>query len=156
MDGVTVYRSGPQFPSEKHYEQLKAKGFEGRVLDADLWWWHAYDYGWRRIILQTRADNSPIDLGRAWRDPQLAANAEVFYAEKFGKKAPDIETHRPPPTPEQIDHVERCRELFIANVQAYLKRNRAAWGEVHDETRTALKRAHEALGVTVQEVPKGE
>jgi hypothetical protein len=79
-----------RFPSEKHFDELKAKGFDGRRSDEDLWAWHAYDYGWRRIILQTRDDNSPIDPGRVWFNVKFAAEAEIFYARKFNKRAPDL------------------------------------------------------------------
>jgi hypothetical protein len=76
------------FPSEGHYQELKAKGFEGRIADEDLWAWHAYDYGWRRVILRCRDDNSPIDPDKRWFDGRLAAEAEVFCCCKFGKRIP--------------------------------------------------------------------
>jgi hypothetical protein len=76
------------FPSEGHYQELRAKGFEGRIANQDLWAWHAYDYGWRRVILQRRDDNSPIDPDKRWFDASLAAAAEVLYCRKFGKRIP--------------------------------------------------------------------
>jgi hypothetical protein len=79
-----------RFPSEAHYAELRAKGYAGRIGDEDLWAWHAYDYGWRRVMLQTRDDNSPIDPDRAWYDAKFAAEAEIFYARKLNRRAPPI------------------------------------------------------------------
>jgi hypothetical protein len=82
------------FPSETHYKWLKEKGFDGRQAEQDLWESHAYDYGWRRIILRTRDDNSPIDPDRRWFDEKLAALAEIFYARKFKRQeAPRRKTY---------------------------------------------------------------
>jgi hypothetical protein len=144
------------FPSERHYEALKAKGFEGRIDVRDLWHWHAYDYGWRRVMLQTRDDNSPIDPKREWFDASLAAEAEIFYAKKFDRRAPNLSTSKAPPTPEQIAHVERCAQQIIANIAAFADRNRNTFGSAKVDLRDAIQRTHEALGVTATETGRDD
>jgi hypothetical protein len=66
------------FPSQEHYEELKAKGFNGRVSDEDKRAWHAYDYGWRRVMLGRREDISPLDPGRQQFNADLADQAELL------------------------------------------------------------------------------
>jgi hypothetical protein len=154
-------RSIARFPSEAHYENLKTKGFADRVVDEDLWAWHAYDYGWRRIMLQTRDDNSPIDPQRQWFDAEMATKAELFYSTKFHRKCPPLVSAAPPQhsprPPEELAYVEdRMREIR-ANVAMFEARNRAAMkvagaGELESD-RGALQRVREELGVTATEAP---
>jgi hypothetical protein len=77
----------PDFPSETHYNQLKAKGFEGRVLDTDLWPWMAYNYAWRRVLLNASDDRFPLDPSGDWFNAALVAQAEAFYAKKFNGRS---------------------------------------------------------------------
>jgi hypothetical protein len=74
----------PRFPSDEHRDELSKKGFKGRTSDQDLFWWHAYDYGWRRVVLQDRQDGSPIDPRRKWFNTDLAAEAEQYWSRKYG------------------------------------------------------------------------
>ena len=138
------------FASAEHRDALVAKlRTDSLVMDEDLWAWHAYNYGWRRVMLQTRDDVLAIDPGRHWYDAALAAEAEIFYCRKFHKQAPPIgkPQQRGERTPEEVAHVERCVQQIIAMMAAFDARNRAVWGPRQDD-RDALRRVREALGVT--------
>jgi len=51
----------------------------------DLWRWHAYDYGWRRVMLGDQRRISTLDPEGRWFDAALAADAEeMFQALKPG------------------------------------------------------------------------
>jgi hypothetical protein len=144
-----------EFPSDVHYEQQKAKGFDARA-GSDLWQWHAYDYGWRRIMLQTRDDISPIDPQKKWFDPALAASAEIYYARKFKRPAPPLMQNalRQTPTPEEIERVECCAGLALSNIKQFGERNRRQFrlhGDPHVADREALRRYHESLGASSTE-----
>jgi hypothetical protein len=150
-----------RFPSDKHYEELKKKGFDGRALNTDdMYAWHAYDYGWRRIMLQTREDNSPIDPSKRWYDQAMAAECERFYSRKFYRRPPPLVSEerqqRRPRPPEELAYVENCIRQIRANLSTFAERNRAAMeaskaGELEDE-RDALRRVREELGVAATEV----
>jgi hypothetical protein len=145
-----------RFPSEEHYETLKDKGFDGRVIDEDLWAWHAYTYGWRRVMLQTRDDALPIDEGKHWFSAELAAQAEAFYCKKFRKPAPPLESATQQArerTPEELAYVENCMRKIRANLSAFQHRNRYV---MEDDDRDALQRVREELGVTATEVPDAD
>jgi hypothetical protein len=58
------------------------------LSEDDRWLWHAYDYGWRRVVLDDVAKTSPIDRDGVWFDAALAYSAETFYRRKFNKPAP--------------------------------------------------------------------
>jgi hypothetical protein len=79
----------PDFPSETHYNRLKAQGFERRVLDVDLWAWMAYGYAWRRVWLQGGDDDVlPLDEGTQWFNASLVAQAQAFFhAKKFNRRS---------------------------------------------------------------------
>jgi hypothetical protein len=145
-----------RFPSEEHYEDLKSKGFEGHVIDEDLWAWHAYAYGWRRVMLQTRDDALPIDDGKHWFSAELAAQAEAFYSKKFRERAPPLESATQQGlerTPEELACVENCMREIRANLARFQHRNRSV---MEDDHRGALQRVREELGVTATEVPDSD
>lgn len=121
-----------RFPSEAHLVELKAKGDDGRRSDDDLWAWHAYDYGWRRVMLNTRDDISPLDPKHEWFNAGLAAKAEIFYCRKLNKPAPDLAArtgHRPAPTADEIAHIGRCMVEIRRNLEIYSHRTRQAFAE---------------------------
>jgi hypothetical protein len=142
------------FPSESHYRELTNKGLQGRVVDEDLWAWQAYDYGWRRIMLYSRDDRSPIDPQRQWYDTRLAADAEIFFSKKFGKRCPPLApSHSPdePPkrTKEELAYVDACMREVKANLAAFL--DAAVMAPRATEQPDALQRIRDALGVTATE-----
>lgn len=58
--------------------KLRSEGYSG-FTDAELWHWHAYDYGWRRVYLRDEKPISPIDDSGLWYDGTLAdAAAGIF------------------------------------------------------------------------------
>jgi hypothetical protein len=155
----------PSFPSVEHKRMLKDLAATNRGLDISILTdecrrqWHAYDYGWRRVYLQTRDDISPIDHGRVWFDDNLAAEAEIFWCRVAGKKAPNLvdpkkarltyvqwEKHRNSLAPlwdlvrrgrqgENVEYLlaERCRitaETFAADPE--IERVNAIIGSAHD------------------------
>jgi hypothetical protein len=82
------------FPSEAHRAHLRARleaakwFFDRAFTDAETrYQWHAYDYGWRRVVLGDRRRLSPIDEGGVWFDARLADEAEAMFRRKFGKRA---------------------------------------------------------------------
>lgn len=50
--------------------------------------WHAYDYGWRRVVLEDYTPTSPIDRDGLWYDGALAYAAELHYRAKFNRPKP--------------------------------------------------------------------
>ncbi len=145
-----------QFPSDEHYAELRKKGFDGRRTDEDQWAWHAYSYGWRRIMLQTRDDLLPIDPARVWFNPTFAALAEIYWSRKLRIRAPDIAAaQRIDNSPDEIATMlarsEAARRYIdgvtsrMAKFQPYRDQARGA------ADRDAIRRAHEAMGVSAQE-----
>jgi hypothetical protein len=86
----------PKFPDLQHRLALKKVAQTKRGFDFDLLTeiqrkeWHAYDYGERRIYLQTRDDQIPTDPDKVWFDAELAAQAEIFWSKVSGKQAPPL------------------------------------------------------------------
>jgi hypothetical protein len=139
-------------------------GFNARALNPDdMYHWHAYGYGWRRIMLQTRDDRSPIDPDKQWYREELAAAAEWFYSRQFnGRPPPPLVSDAPrrPRTPGELAHVENCMREIRKNLATFAERNRAALeaakvGELEYE-RDALRRVREGLGVAATEVTATE
>lgn len=63
------------------------------IDEQQRWFWHAYDYGWRRVVMGDNRKFSPIDPDKGdgagkWYDASLAAVAEKFYRTKLNKPAP--------------------------------------------------------------------
>ena len=52
--------------------------------DAELWHWHAYDYGWRRVYLRDMNAVSPIDESGAWYDSTLVDAAQHVFPSREG------------------------------------------------------------------------
>lgn len=83
-----------QFPNLLHRNRLlqRCKDEQYTLLtDEERWHYHAYDYGWRRIYLNSRNDRSPIDKKGAWFNSALADDAEKMFRSVTGKDKP-----RPP------------------------------------------------------------
>jgi hypothetical protein len=53
------------------------------LTDDELWLWHAYDYGFREVVLHDKALQSPIDPYGEWHDPHMVMNAARFYRGDF-------------------------------------------------------------------------
>lgn len=100
------------FPSEGNHNRLRRslmdhKGSMESFTDLECWWWHAYDYGWRRVMLGERNHQSPIDPDGDWCNTLLVDQAEVFWRAK---------THRNPPKTwsramSEDDVREECRRI---------------------------------------------
>ena len=72
----------PNFPSHAHLTGLRRGLKEGRFnswTTEELYYWHAYDYGWRRFRLGDARTKSPIDQEGKWFDQLLADQAFDFY-----------------------------------------------------------------------------
>lgn len=101
------------FPHMAHRDDLKSKcrrkGHDGQELPGlyleqlsreDRFFWHAYNYGFRRIALGLVDDKSPIDPERKWFDAELAAIAEAFWRPIwFPKSRPRAAFRVPSPPP---------------------------------------------------------
>jgi hypothetical protein len=74
------------FPSDGHRQKLKTKASSSTLDTEDLWYWHAYEYGWRRVMIG--GDDLPVDPEKRWFNAELAAAAEVFFCRKFNKRPP--------------------------------------------------------------------
>ncbi len=148
-----------KFPNDEHYKALSEKGFGGRTSDDDLWAWHAYTYGWRRIMLQTRDDISPIDVRHEWFNASFAAAAEIYWSQKLRIRAPDLAAaQRVDNSPDEIASMlarSAAARRYIADVVASnvtsLSRHQAQRKVDSDRDRDAIRRVHEDLGVTANE-----
>jgi len=79
----TDFRS--PFPSDEHRKHLRQRAIDGHYgtfSDEDLWFYHAYDYAWRRAFLQTKEDVSPIDPGQKWFDARLVEKAQSIFRKR--------------------------------------------------------------------------
>lgn len=80
------------FPSLEHYQLIRKKlrdsGYAAFTRD-DVWYYHAYDYGWRRVFLNQRNEVSPIDEDGQWFNGLMVDRTEqVFQNRKdAGRKA---------------------------------------------------------------------
>jgi len=162
------------FPSDEHYEELKSKGSHGRISRRDQLCWHAYDYGWRRVVLQDVHGNSPIDPKRKRFDANLVAAAEKYWSRKYHGSGPKpaVESWRmrvaaayrwayerrqpmPPEIPESdprvvalVERFEQAREDEFAEQNRQLAASRARIigdGKNPDGTNSAEAIAHVAL-----------
>ena len=70
---------GGTFPSPTHHAHLRQSARSRRLADDELWHWHAYDYGWRRVMLGDTRQTSPIDPQGSWWDAPLVARATAFW-----------------------------------------------------------------------------
>jgi hypothetical protein len=59
--------------------------------EAELWQWHAYHYGWRRVYLNNHERTSPVDPDGRWFDPSLAKQAERMFA---AEQRPRVQSRR--------------------------------------------------------------
>lgn len=83
----------PMFPSKTHLAHLRhacrTAGLTS-LSDEDRWFWHAYVYGFRRAILESKTLTSPIDTLGRWYDENLATAAEHWYR-SHSRVEPNIE-----------------------------------------------------------------
>lgn len=87
-----------QFPSEPDRQRLHricrtdpSSGRECSLRQSNLgagndrWNWHAYDYGFRRVVWDVYDRSSPLDPLGEWFNAALADAAEAFLRARFGK-----------------------------------------------------------------------
>src|SRR5271170_3944129 len=98
------------FPSEDHRAALVGRK---DLSDGEREQYHAYDYGWRRVMLSNFARTSPIDPEGAWFRPQPVEQAEAMYRQKFARRKTKATLFEPAnASAEQIDIWEfQRREL---------------------------------------------
>jgi hypothetical protein len=87
------------FPSEVHRQAILEKPYSQRSRD-ELWYHHAYNYGWQRVFRQDRSDVSPIDPKKQWFNGEYVRQAEVFWRQYFNQ---NIKTRKAPPTQDDKD-----------------------------------------------------
>jgi hypothetical protein len=117
------------FPSLEHRESLqqkfKAGGYSWSALThPERSQYHAYDYGWRRVVLDDAKRVSPIDQEGRWFDPYLIGQAEAMWRRAHPEpKQPERAAMTPPPGLSdeerklwwsQADEVERLRRIAWA------------------------------------------
>jgi hypothetical protein len=122
-----------EFPSDAHrqallqscHRDLKKETLSlAPLTDEQRWFWHSYDYGWRRVIMEDFSKQSPIDRSGEWYDASLARAAEDFYRRKFNKPR---QQPRPDPTPEDIAEVEVICNKIRANIARFVERSQQAF-----------------------------
>lgn len=85
----------------------KASGSLREFTDLETWYWHAYDYAWRRVVLANDDTHSPLDPDGAWFNSGLVERAEAFFRAKYRK--PKVQPIAPPAHPEEIR--EGCERI---------------------------------------------
>jgi hypothetical protein len=116
------------------------------LAEPDRWHWHAYDYGWRRVMLDEKVDQSPIDRYKRWFEPRLANVAEGFWRRALNKPLP---VKHPPATAEEIADTECLCNEARASLDAWARRNKRAFAAKRDID--PIKRVRDAMGVRVAE-----
>jgi hypothetical protein len=133
------------FPSVEQWETLKRARNEGGGLKAlggrERQWYHAYDYGWRRVRLNDRAQTSPIDPQGEYFDEPDVLRAEAMWRERFTQPKPRyVRDETPPPGTSaedaarfraQWEELARLRPAAEAEKRAGIERGPAllAYGE---------------------------
>ena len=116
------------------------------LTDDERWFWHGYDYGFRRVVLGDDAPRSPIDQDGQWFDARLANVAESFYRRKFNKS---VVVDRAPPTAEDIAYVEAAYRVARANIDGFMRQSSRAF---HSKARQpSLSDAQRSMGVKATE-----
>lgn len=90
MATALIHSTVALFPSLEHYQSIRKKlresGYSVFTRD-ELWYYHSYDYGWRRVFLNQPAETSPIDEDGTWFNSLMVDRAEVmFLARKNGAR----------------------------------------------------------------------
>lgn len=144
------------FPSKEHRKALRQPflktGKKSSTINLDLlaepdrWLWHAYDYGWRRVMVDDWEESSPIDSDGMWFDLRLANVAEGFWRRVLNKPLP---VKHPPPTADEIADAERLCDEARASLDAWARRNKRAFAAKRDID--PIKRVRDAMGVRVAE-----
>ena len=144
------------FPSDENHKDLRRLSRkDGRhdstlnldLLDeADRWHFHAYDYAWRRVVLNDQADQSPLDpWPRSWFDEHSVRIAELYWRRRLNIPSPDETGYRAVPrSDEDIEWATRATNRARAAIEASTARNRAAFRLPRD---AKLEREKTALGV---------
>lgn len=86
---------------------------------------HAYDYAWRRVVLNEREPSSPIDPDGKYANPTMVASAVRMWRAKLNKPEPAARTADP--SPDDIAYVEVACNQIRANLASWAKRNAQAF-----------------------------
>ncbi len=65
---------------------MKSDGYS-TLTDAELWSYHAYDYGWRQLFVGGNVTSSPIDPTGRWFSPGGAHQVELMFIAECSKRA---------------------------------------------------------------------
>lgn len=113
----------------------------------ERWFYHAYDYGWRRVVLFDSSDQSHIDPDKLWFDARLAAQAEAMWRKHFRRPAP---MRRAALSPEEIAAVSALGEKARENIRILAAQGRTA---MRGTKQNALADMQTALGVSSKPQP---
>lgn len=99
------------FPSLEHRAELVTARKGYGVTDGEKEQYHAYAYGFRRVMFGNFARTSPIDPAGEWFRPQRVEQAEAMYRAKFARPKPPATLFDPRPTAsrEEVAEWERQR-----------------------------------------------
>jgi hypothetical protein len=148
------------FPSDENHKGLRRLSRKDgnpdstlnlALLDeADRWHFHAYDYGWRRVVLDDRSDQSPLDpWPRSWFDEHSVAVAEAYWRRRLNRPAPDeIEYRAGPRSAEDIEWVTRAANRARAAIEAFTSRSKAAFRDPRNIKH--LEREQTSLGIVAK------
>lgn len=88
MTGMTTAQTSGNFPSDADLKALRLRFRQGGskgLDDVEIWNWHAYVYGLRRVALGIFDEVSPLDPDGEWYARDLAEAAERFYRASMGR-----------------------------------------------------------------------
>lgn len=117
------------FPSEDHRAELVTQRKGYGLTDGEREMYHAYVYGFRRVMLGNFARTSPVDPEGTWFRPQRVEQVEAMYRAKFARPKPQATLFDPPSTAsaEEVAEWERQRRE-LAKLGARITGN----GKLHD------------------------
>lgn len=81
-----------------------AKRGYNHLTTQEKWFHHAYIYGMRRVLLNSREEKSPVDPDGTWYNSELADEAEEYYRQQY--RAP----LKPGPEPARYREAAEWRE----------------------------------------------
>lgn len=113
----------------------------------ERWFYHAYDYGWRRVVLFDSSDQSHIDPDKLWFDARLAAQAEAMWRKHFRRPAP---LRQAPPSSAEVAAVTALASKARANVRDWAAHGRTAMRGPKENT---IADAQASLGLSSKPQP---
>lgn len=90
------------------------KRSEKKLSNAETWQYHAYNYGWLRVIINE--DHSQIDPQRLWFNDGLVRQSEAMWRKFFNKPLP--RPHAPVPSADDVAHAEVVANRARSEIQA--------------------------------------